>query len=168
MRLILLTKYNYKSLYEIDKFDRIDLSLPINDSKQMLPSITALLLLSNKGLFSYKLNTEANTRFKSQKKSKTSVSSSLIGPAIFDFLENLLNYYVPRIRYFKGFPSSSITKLGNFSFTVNDPMVFPELEEELETFYRLKDLKINFTVSNKSQIKSKLFFYSLLGFIFIN
>jgi large subunit ribosomal protein L5 len=168
MRLILLTKYDYKSLYEVDKINSIDLSLPINDSKQMLPSITALLLLSNKGLFSYKSNTDATSRFKSQEKSKINVTSSLIGPAVFGFLENLLNYYIPRIRYFKGFSSSSITKLGNFTFTVNDLMVFPELEEELETFYKLKDLKINFTVSNKSQIKSKLFFYSLLGFVFIN
>jgi hypothetical protein len=46
-------------------------------------------------------------------------------------------------------------------------MVFPELEEELEIFYKLKDLKISFILKNQTETNS-IFFYSLFGFRFLN
>jgi len=46
-------------------------------------------------------------------------------------------------------------------------MVFPELEEELEIFYKLKNLKINLILKNQMEVKPT-FFYSLFGFHFLN
>jgi hypothetical protein len=53
-RLILLTKYNYSSFSDIQNFGRLDLKISIKDNKQIISSFSALLLLTNKGPYSFK------------------------------------------------------------------------------------------------------------------
>jgi ribosomal protein L5 len=165
VRLILLTKYNYKSLHEVDSFSKADLSLTVNDSRNMISSLAALQLLSIKGLISFNNPGTAN-KYKNQQKGKLFVKTTMNGLSIFSFIENLVSYYLPRIRYFKGFPYSSINTFGNFSYTFKDLMVFPELEEELEIFYKLSNLELNLIMSRKMKA-NPAFFYSLLGLPFL-
>jgi ribosomal protein L5 len=165
IRLILLTKYNYKNIYELDNISRIDLSLLVKDSKNLISSLSALLILTNKSLLSYKTSSSGNL-YKGDNQKSTLLRATNYRLDIFTFIENLLNYYLPRIRYFKGFPSNSISKSGNFSFIFKDLMVFPQLEEELEIFYKLRDLRLDI-VWGKNLKVNHLFFYRLLGFNFI-
>jgi len=167
IRLILLTKYNYKSLNDIDSLNRVDISISVKDQKSLLPSLVSLLLLSNKGLVSFNNSSSKNQYKSSQNTGSRMLVSSIHGDYIFNFIENMVNYYIPRIRYFKGFSTTTLNSFGNFSILAQDLMVFPELEEELELFYRLRGLQINFISSN--EIKSNPnFFYSLFGFHFLN
>ena len=133
IRLILLTKYNYKTLHGIDSLGRISLSLSVNDSKHMVSSLAALSKLSGPsgGVLSFKRPGSGN-KYNAQQKNQVLLRSSIHGFSIFYFLENLVTYYLPRIRYFKGLPVSSINNKGNLSYTFKDLMIFPELEEELE------------------------------------
>jgi len=43
-------------------------------------------------------------------------------------------------------------------------MVFPQLEEELEVFFKLKNLELNIILNKK--LKNPKFFYSLFGFFY--
>lgn len=166
VRLILLTKYNYNSFNEIQTFKRIDLSLDIKDTKTIVSGLSALLLLTNKGTYSSKKIGSSN-HFKSESQKKLILKSCLFGPSIFFFIDNLINYYIPRIRYFKGFNSKSLSAFGNLSFVFNDLMVFPQLEDELELFYKLKNLQMIILVGKKS-VTNIAFFYSLFGLNFID
>lgn len=167
VRLILLTKYNYKKLHDVDVIKRVDISLLVKDSKQAVNSLTALSVLSNRGLISHTSSVgNSNNYRRGNQKNKTEITSSIFGDSVFTFVENLINYYVPRIRYFKGFNPSNFSSAGDIAFTMKDLMIFPELEEELELFYKLTNLKISF-ISKRKMIARPVFFYSLFGFTFV-
>lgn len=168
VRLILLTKYNYKRLHDIDSISRVDLNLSAPNSKYIVNTLAALSLLSNQGQISYNnLSGNKPVYSKAPTQNHLTITSSICGTYIFNFIENLVSYYIPRIRFFKGFPSSNLNSFGNFTFVTRDLMVFPELEEELEIFYKLKDLKISFILKDKIGA-NPVFFYSLFGFHFLN
>ncbi len=164
-RLVLLTKYNYDSFSDIQNFERLDLKLNVKDHKQLIACFSSLLLLTNRGSYTFK-SIGSRNQYKSDRQKNFLIISSLYGPSIFYFIENLINYYLPRFRYFKGFKDKSLNDFGNFSFTLKDLMIFHQLEDELELFYKLKNLQISFLLKKKIKSRS-IFFYSLFGFNFI-
>jgi len=161
VRLILLTKYSYRTINDIEYPDHIDLSLNIKNNKNIISSLTALEFLSLQGLRSVVMNKSTNYR---SKKDQYVLKYSIKGSNIFYFLENLINFYLPRIRYFKGLPLNNFNNKGVYSFLFKDLLIFPELEEELEIFYMLSNLKLDIMVGND---KNKgAFFLSLFNFPF--
>jgi ribosomal protein L5 len=164
IRLILLTKYNYTNLYDINKISRVDLSLLVKDNKNLISSLSSLLILSNRGPLSFKALSSGN-KYPGDQQKGIILRTSNFGCMSFIFIENLVNYYLPRIRYFKGFPLTSLSKSGNFSFYFKDLMIFPQLEEELELFYKLKNLRLDFMLEGNLK-KNPIFFYSVLGINF--
>jgi len=80
VRLILLTKYNYKRLYDIESISRIDLNLPVSNSKYMVNTLSALSLISHKGKISYRAPSVNKATFsKSSSKNEFSTTSSIFG-----------------------------------------------------------------------------------------
>jgi len=49
---------------------------------------------------------------------------------MYEFLERFFNLTVPRIRDFHGIPLNSFDGQGNFTFGVNDQLIFPEADYE--------------------------------------
>jgi len=161
VRLILLTKYSYKTLIDIENFDRVDLSLSVKNNKNVISSLTALEFLSLRGNRTIISKKSTNLRLK---KDQYVLKSSLNGLNIFYFLENLINFYLPRIRYFKGLPLNNFSNKGVYSFVFKDLLIFPELEEELEVFYMLSNLKFDLLIDNNKG--KNMFFLSLFNFPF--
>lgn len=162
-RLLLLTKYNYSTIDELNFISRLDLSLVIHDKKHLLTGLSALMLLTGKKVFSIKEKQSGN-KYNKENKKRIKIKVLLKKNYLYFFCENLKNIYLPRLRYFKGFPLNSLTEFGNFSYKFKDLMVFPQLEEELEVFFKLKNLELNIILNKK--LKNPKFFYSLFGFFF--
>ena len=158
VRLILLTKYSYKTVHDIENLQRVDLSLVVNNNKNVISSLTALELLSQRGVRTL-IQKKSAGNFKT-KKEQYILKYSLYSFDIFYFLENLVNFYLPRIRYFKGLPLNNFNDKGDYSFIFKDLLIFPELEEELELFFMLSNLKLD-VITRKNKNKGP-FFFSLL------
>lgn len=78
-------------------------------------------------------------------------------------LESLVTLVLPNVPLFKGFESTSIDKSGNFSFRIENPLLFPEIGQRFEIF---KDLRggINFsikTTGNKQESLALLTLYQI-------
>jgi len=67
-RLLLLTKYNYSTIDELNFISRLDLSLVIHDKKHLLTGLSALMLLTGKKVFSIKEKQSGNKYNKENKK----------------------------------------------------------------------------------------------------
>ena len=163
VRLILLTKYSYKNIKDVENFQHVNLSLNIKNNKHVISSLTALEFLSLRGLRSLVRSKSSNIYSKS-KKEQYILRYSMQNSNIFHFLENLINFYLPRIRYFKGLPLNNFSNKGVYSFIFKDLLIFPELEEELEIFYMLSNLKLDIMVGNNNN--KGVFFLSLFNFPF--
>jgi ribosomal protein L5 len=158
VRLILLTKYSYKTVNDVENLQRIDLSLAIKDNKHVISSLTALEFLSLKGVRSL-IKSKSPYNYNKAKKEQYILKYSIESSNLFYFLENLINFYLPRIRYFKGLPLNNFNGKGGYTFVFKDLLIFPELEEELEIFYMLSNLKLDILIENDRN--KDLFFLSL-------
>ena len=69
---------------------------------------------------------------------------------MFQFLDVLVTTLMPRIKYFQGLSLKSFSDLGNYTFTVHDPLNFLELEPEFVKFSVLGPLDITFVFKNSS------------------
>jgi large subunit ribosomal protein L5 len=56
------------------------------------------------------------------------VASTIRGDRMWDFLDRLLSVVLPRIRDFRGLDPRSFDGAGNYSFGVNEQLVFPEID----------------------------------------
>lgn len=56
------------------------------------------------------------------------VRVTIRGARMYEFLDRFINIAVPRIRDFRGFPTSSFDGHGNYTAGIREQMVFPEID----------------------------------------
>jgi large subunit ribosomal protein L5 len=66
--------------------------------------------------------------FKLREGMPVGVATTLRGDRMWDFLDRLLSIVLPRIRDFRGLDPRSFDGNGNYSFGVNEQLVFPEID----------------------------------------
>jgi len=164
IRLILLTKYNCKSIYELSSVREINLSLKFDTRK--VEAMTALAVLTNNSK-NYYLGSHKSTNKNIYAKSGVgSIHFLLKHKQVMCFINKLVYVYLPRIRYFKGFTVQNIQNNGNFSHIFDDLLVFPELEEEMEIFYKLVRLNLQIVLEKNTSVQKGRFFLWSLGLPF--
>ena len=68
-----------------------------------------------------------------------------------DFLDRLINVYLPRTRDFKGLDISSFDKQGNFTIGIKEQIIFPEVSaEKLKNIFGLQII-IKTTAKNREE-----------------
>jgi hypothetical protein len=99
IRVLFLTKFHSKSIYDLDFLNKAFLEL--NFSNYKTETMTALSLLSNNSRnFKY---TKVLKNSKFGKNNKSFVSLSLKKKLLISFLEKLVFLHLPQINYFKPF-----------------------------------------------------------------
>ena len=77
--------------------------------------------------------------------------ATLRGPRAWEFVDRLFNIALPRIRDFRGLPRSSFDGRGNYSITITDQLVFPELGYDDVTVQRGLNITIVTTARTDEQ-----------------
>ena len=76
------------------------------------------------------------------------VSVTLRGDRAWEFLDRLISVAIPRIRDFRGLNPASFDGRGNYSFGVNEQLIFPEIDYDKVAKVRGMDITIGTTASN--------------------
>jgi len=66
--------------------------------------------------------------FKLREEQPIGAKVTLRGDRAWEFLDRLISVAIPRIRDFRGLSAKSFDGRGNYTFGVNDQLIFPELE----------------------------------------
>lgn len=91
------------------------------------------------------------------------LSTTLRGAKMYSFLEKLIAVVLPRLRDFRGIPTKSFDKAGNYTLGFVEHTVFPEIDlTKVERPHGLEVTVVN-TARNKEEGKKLL---ELLGFPF--
>lgn len=137
-RYFFLLKYSFLNIYDLPEINWISLSINFNKNfllkDYVLIGLFFLFLISNgqKGSIIY------------SKKNNKPVGCKLLlenKKDIYIFLEKLGSIYLLNLKNFKGFNLKNFNN--NFSFTLHDLSIFPEIEENLEMFIFLNSLNIS-------------------------
>ncbi len=142
----MLLRTNKETVTSTPSINKIDISISHStialNKKQLLPVLTALeILTGQKATFvrSKKLVPQYNIR----KGALIGARVTLKGNSIYNFLEKFILLVLPKLPIDTYFASKSISKYGNISLTIREPLHFFELEKEFEKFSKIPNVNIN-------------------------
>ena len=98
---------------------------------------------------------KAVATFKIRKGDNIGVMTILRGERMWDFFDKLVNVTLPRIKDFHGFSPKAFDGSGNYSFGIEDHIVFPEVDPN--KVQRIRSLQVTLVFSSSENEHSKAF-----------
>ena len=127
----LLKKYNYKSVMQIPKLDKIVINVGVGDAKDNSKALDAVLrdlsiISGQKAIATRAKKSVAN--FKVREGMKIGAKVTLRGDRMYEFMDRLFNFALPKVRDFKGINSNAFDGRGNYALGLKEQLIFPEIE----------------------------------------
>ena len=127
----LLKKYEYKSVMQIPKMNKIVINVGAGDAKENVKVIDTIieelgLISGQKAVPTYAKKSVAN--FKLREGSKIGAKVTLRGEKMYEFADRLINLALPRVRDFRGVNANAFDGRGNYALGIKEQLIFPEIE----------------------------------------
>ncbi|MBQ9467547.1 MAG: 50S ribosomal protein L5 [Clostridia bacterium] len=127
----LMKKYEYKSVMQIPKLDKVIINVGVGDAKDNSKAIDNVigdvtLIAGQKAIPTYARKSVAN--FKLRQGMKIGVKVTLRGERMYEFVDKLFNFALPRVRDFKGINPNAFDGRGNYALGLKEQLIFPEIE----------------------------------------
>ena len=164
----LMKKFEYKSVMQVPKLDKIVINIGLGDVKENpkslenamkdLEQITGqrpVVTKAKKSIAAFKLREGANVGCK----------VTLRSDKMYDFVYKLFNVALPRVRDFRGVSGNSFDGRGNYSMGIKEQLIFPEIE--YDKVDKLRGMDIIFVTTAETDEESKELL-KLLGMPFNN
>ena len=127
----LMKKFEYKSPMQIPKLDKIVINCGVGDARDNSKALDAViadltLISGQKAVPTYAKKSVAN--FMVREGMKIGAKVTLRGDRIYEFLDRLFNFALPRVRDFKGINPNAFDGRGNYALGLKEQLIFPEIE----------------------------------------
>ena len=163
----LMQKFQYKSVMQIPRLEKIVVSVGCGDCKDNAKALDAVVkdisaITGQKAVATVAKKSVAN--FKLREGMKAGVKVTLRGDRMWEFLDRLFNVALPRVRDFRGINGDAFDGRGNFSMGLKEQIIFPEIEYDKVEKLRGMNIAIITTANTDEEAKELL---TLLGAPFI-
>ncbi len=127
----LMEKFQYKSVMQIPKIDKIVVSVGCGDCKDNAKALEAVIkditaITGQKAVATVAKKSVAN--FKLREGMHVGVKVTLRQGRMWEFLDRLFNVALPRVRDFRGISADAFDGRGNYSLGLKEQIIFPEIE----------------------------------------
>ena len=152
----LMKKFEYKSVMQVPRLDKIVINIGLGDTKENpkslenamndLTQITGqrpMVTKAKKSIAAFKLREGANVGCK----------VTLRKDKMYDFANKLFNVALPRVRDFRGVSANSFDGRGNYSMGLKEQLVFPEIE--YDKIDKLRGMDIIFVTTAETDEEAK-------------
>lgn len=99
---------------------------------------------------------KAVAAFKLRAGEPVGLAVTLRGTKMYNFLERLIRTSLPRIRDFRGLPTTGFDGQGNYTFGVKEHTVFPEIEHDTITQFYGMSVTLTTNTSSDTQAEALL------------
>ena len=159
IRPALIEKFNYSSVMQAPKIDKIVLNMGVGDAvsnaKNLDEAVEELTLISGqKPLITKAKKSIANFRLREGMSIGAKVT--LRGDRMYDFLYKLINVSLPRVRDFRGISSRSFDGRGNYTLGIKEQLIFPEIDYDKVNRVRGLDVVIVTTAKTDEEARELL------------
>ncbi len=72
---------------------------------------------------------------------------------MYEFVDRLLNFAIPRIRDFRGVPGRSFDGRGNYTLGIKEQIIFPEID--FDKIDKIRGMDITFVTTTNKDEESK-------------
>ena len=159
----LMKKYEYKSPMQIPKLDKVVVNVGVGDAKDNSKAIDNVIseismITGQHAVPTYARKSVAN--FKLREGMKIGVKVTLRGDKMYEFVDRLFNFALPRVRDFKGINPNAFDGRGNYSLGLKEQLIFPEIEYDKVEKIRGMDVAFVTTAHTDEEARELL---SMLG-----
>ena len=158
----LMKKFNYKSVMEVPKLEKIVINIGLGDIRENPKSLEnamgdltlitgqkPVITKAKKSIAAFKLREGANIGCK----------VTLRSGKMYDFAYKLFNVALPRVRDFRGVSANSFDGRGYYSMGIKEQLIFPEIE--YDKVDKLRGMDIIFVTTAKTDEEAKELLASL-------
>ena len=162
----LMKKFNYSSIMEVPKLEKVVINIGLGDIKDNPKSLDNAmndlsLITGQKPVVTTAKKSIA--AFKLREGVKMGCKVTLRAGKMYDFAYKLFNVALPRVRDFRGVSGNSFDGRGNYSMGLKEQLIFPEIEYDKVDKLRGMDIIFVTTAKTDSEAKELL---TLLGMPF--
>ena len=155
----LMKKFEYSSVMEIPKFDKIVINIGAGDAKDNSKVIDSIIrdltiISGQKAVPTYAKKSVAN--FKLREGAKIGAKVTLRGDKMYEFMDRLFNFALPRVRDFKGINPNAFDGRGNYALGLKEQLIFPEIEYDKVDKVRGMDICFVTTANTDEEAKALL------------
>ncbi|CCY28073.1 MAG: 50S ribosomal protein L5 [Candidatus Faecisoma sp.] len=126
----LQSKYQYKSVMEVPKLEKIVVNIGVGDaahnSKLLEASLSELELITGQKPIATKAK-KAIAGFKLREGQPIGCKVTLRGENMYNFLDKLISITLPRVRDFRGLSNKSFDGRGNYTLGLTEQLIFSEI-----------------------------------------
>lgn len=150
----MMEAFKYKNKMEVPRLKKIvinvgmgemahqkDLVEPLRDEIAKIAGQKPALVRSRKSISNFKIRAGVPVGYK----------ATLRKDRMYEFLDRLINFVIPRIRDFRGVSRSAFDSHGNYTLGVKEQTIFPELELDKVPVVHGMDICFVTTARNKEE-----------------
>lgn len=123
-------KYQYKSVMEVPKLDKIVVNMGVGEatsnSKMLEAAMKDLEIITGQKPVATKAK-KAIAGFKVREGQAIGCKVTLRGENMYNFLDKLISITLPRVRDFRGLSNKAFDGRGNYTIGLNEQLIFSEI-----------------------------------------
>lgn len=159
----LMKKFEYKSVMQIPKLDKIVINVGAGEARENTKVIDAIVsdvtqIAGQKPVVCKAKKSVAN--FKLREGMPIGVKVTLRGEKMYEFLDRFFNLSLPRVRDFRGINPNSFDGRGNYAMGIKEQLIFPEIDYDKIDKVRGMDIIMVTTANTDEEARELL---KLLG-----
>lgn len=155
----LMSKFNYKSVMQAPKLEKIVINMGVGDAVQNAKALDKAveeltLITGQKPVITRAKKSIAGFRLREGVAIGAKVT--LRGERMYEFLDKLVSVSLPRVRDFHGVPTKSFDGRGNYTLGVKEQLIFPEINFDKVNKVRGMDVVIVTTAKTNNEAHALL------------
>ena len=152
----LMKKFNYKSTMQIPKLDKIVVNVGCGEAKENAKALEAVCsdlaqITGQKAIITKARKSVAN--FMIRQGMNIGAKVTLRSDRMYEFLDKLFNFALPRVRDFKGINPNAFDGRGNYALGLKEQLIFPEIEYDKVDKIRGMDICIVTTANTDEEAR---------------
>lgn len=155
----LMSKFNYKSIMEVPKIEKIVVNMGVGDAvanaKALDNAVEELATITGqKPLITRAKKSIAGFRLREGMPIGAKVT--LRGERMYEFLDKLVSVSLPRVRDLRGVSKKAFDGRGNYTLGIKEQLIFPEIDYDKVSKVRGMDIVIVTTANTDEESRELL------------
>ncbi|WP_274308568.1 50S ribosomal protein L5 [Solibacillus daqui] len=155
----LMSKFEYKSVMQIPKVEKIVINMGVGDavqnSKALDVAVEELTTIAGQKPVVTKAK-KSIAGFRLREGQAIGAKVTLRGERMYEFLDRLISISLPRVRDFRGVSKKAFDGRGNYTLGVKEQLIFPEIDYDKVSKVRGMDIVIVTTANSDEEARELL------------
>lgn len=155
----LMKKFNYKSVMEVPKIEKIVINMGVGDavqnSKALDNAVEELSLITGQRPVITRAR-KSIAGFRLREGMPVGAKVTLRGERMYEFLQKLIAVSLPRVRDFRGISNKAFDGRGNYTLGIKEQLIFPEIDYDKVSKVRGMDIVIVTTSDTDEEARELL------------